>query len=132
MQNSEFRTQAALPGWTSFCILNSAFQSLLTTVRRTYQRVVSTERTTQVYVSGERVGFFAVHENLNAPCCRKVRAHGVDDRVNSQELVQRSARMSTDDVAAEIHERIAAFGDIERAQHRPFRDHVDIGLGRSL
>src|SRR6476659_5209591 len=79
------------------------------------------ERMPQVDVTCESVDFLAVDEDLHVGHGRQVDRECVDDGVDREDLVERSARMLRGEVAGEIDERVAAFGD-EHVAHS--------GLGR--
>ena len=78
MQNAEFGMEAG-----SFLI------------RLTHERNVSRERTTQVDMACDGIGFLAVDEDLHAPRGGQIGGDGVDDGVDGEELVQRAALRST-------------------------------------
>jgi len=59
-------------------------------------------------VSGKRVHFLAVDENLHGCHRRQVRRQRVHDRIDGEQLVQRAARMGAGNVAGEIDERFAS------------------------
>ena len=62
----------------------------------------------------------------------QVGRHGVDDRVDREQLGERSAGMIGRDLAAQIDEGIAALGHVERAQRGARRNHRDVRRGRRL
>ena len=73
----------------------------------------------QVDVSGERVGFFSVNQDLHASDRGQIHCDGVDDGVGRKQFVERPAGMFGPDVPAQINKGLAAFADEQRAQRGP-------------
>ena len=92
------------------------------------------ERTTEVDVAGEGVELLAVDEQLDGGDRRQVGRQRVDERPDGQELVGRSAGVARDELTAQVHVRLTAAGDEERAQGRARGNRRDErrGRGRNL
>src|SRR5262249_43320643 len=74
------------------------------------------ERMPQIDMTRERIDFLAVHEDLHARDGRQIHREGVDDGIDGEDFVERSSWMFRGDLAGEIHERVAALGDVDVAQ----------------
>ena len=75
------------------------------------QAVGPAERFPQVDVAGERVHFLAVHQNLHRRDIRQIHRDRVDDGVDRERFVERSAVMARRDLRAQV--------DVELALARP-------------
>src|SRR5215218_2312039 len=87
------------------------------------------ERMPQVDMTCECVDFLAAHENLHALDRRQVHGEGVDDRIDREDLVQRSAGMLRRDLRRQVDECVAAFGDEDVAQQDAGGDRGHLGGG---
>src|SRR3954462_3533744 len=87
------------------------------------------ERLPQIDMAGERLDFLAVDEHLHGGDRGQVDGERVDDRVNSEQLVQRPAGMRADHLATEIDVGFAAVGEKHRAQCGAPRYRGQRGLG---
>src|SRR3954469_23230980 len=74
------------------------------------------ERMPQVDMTRECVGFLAVDQDLHARDRGQVDGQGVDQGIDGEDLVQRAAGMPGGDIAGDIDERVAAFGNEDVAQ----------------
>ena len=82
----------------------------------------------EVDVPGKRINLLAVHENLHGRDVRQVDGHRVDDGVDRQGFVERSAGVSGHDGAAEIDERVAVRGKKDRPHGRARPESPSAGL----
>ncbi len=76
------------------------------------------ERPAQVDMTGQRIHFLAVHQDLHAHDRRQVHRQRIDDRVDRQQLRERAARMLRRQLRTEVDERVTRVGDEQRPQLR--------------
>src|SRR6187402_2448631 len=111
------RSEGARP---SLRVMNYPFQAL-------------GERMPQIDMTCECIDFLAVHEDLHSLDRGQVHREGVDNRIDREDFVERSARVLRGDIRREIDEGVAALGDEDVAQRDPGRNRGDLWRrGREL